>query len=316
MEEIKKAKRVLMHLHLGPDGDSIGSVFAMWRWLEKIGKKVTVISFDLIPGEFHFLEEVKLVKKADVAKFDFSKFDLWLSLDSSDWNMITRKTNFRLKDRITIINIDHHQTNANYGKINLVLPEKSSVAEILFELFKKWKVKIDKEIATRLFLGIFLDTGGFFYLNTSPNTMRIGAELLEKGADKKTIILSLYRNQPLKTLKYWGRVLAAMKLDKKGRFVMATIPYRIFKELELSKYEAVGAASQFAPIVKDTDFGVVLDEDKPRNVRGNLRSKSDFDVSRIALAMGGGGHKAAAGFRMKGSLGEVERKLVEVIKKL
>ena len=315
-EEIKKADRILMHLHLGPDGDSLGSVLAVWRWLESLGKKVTVVSFDPVAEEFGFLEEVKKVKKADAAKLDFSQFDLWLALDSSDWNMITKNKNFRPPEDLMLINIDHHKTNVNYGKLNLVLPEKSSVAEVLFELFKRWKVEIDKKIATRLFLGIFMDTGGFFYLNTSPDTMRIGAELLERGADKERIVLEVYRSKPLKTLEYWAAVLARMKIDKRGKFVISTIPREILKGLELGKSERGGAAGQFLPLVKDTDFGVLLDEENPGEVSGSLRARTDFDVSKIAVAMGGGGHKAAAGFRMKGSIEEVEKKLRKVIERL
>jgi phosphoesterase RecJ-like protein len=314
--EIKKARRILLTLHLGPDGDSVGSVFAVWRWLERIGKKVTVVSFDPVPQEFGFLEEVKKVKKEDVAKLDLTKFGLWLLLDSSDWNMVTKTENFAPLPSLTIVNIDHHPTNKKMGKINLVLPQKSSVAEIIFGLFKKWQVKIDEEMATRLFLGIFMDTGGFFYFNASPETMRIGAELLRMGADKKRIILELYRSQSLGTLKYWAAVLTRMKVDKKRRFAISAIPNKILKELKLGKSERGGAAGQFLPIVKDTDFGVLLDEENSGEVSGSLRAKGDFDVARIALEMGGGGHQAAAGFRMKGSLKEVEGKLLNIIDKI
>lgn len=315
-EEIKKAKMVLMHLHLGPDGDSIGSVLAMWQWLKKLGKKVTVISFDPIPEEYFFLKELKKVKKANVAKMDLSKYDLWLSLDASDWDMITKNKDFQPPRNLMLINIDHHPTNTKYGKINLVLVGKSSLGEILFDLFEKWQVKIDEKMAHLLFLSIFTDTKGYFYRNTTPATMRVGAKLLELGANREKIVFDLYNSQRLKTLKYWAKVLESMKIDRKKRFVIARLAYRDYEELGLRKQGAKGAASNFLPIVKGTDFGVLLTEDYPGEVRGSMRSRTDFDVAKIAVAMGGGGHKAAAGFRMKGDLKSVEKKLLAVIDKL
>jgi len=316
LDEIKKAKRVLLHLHLGPDGDSIGSVFGLWRWLEKIGKKVTVVSFDPIPEEFHFFEEVKRVKKGDVAKLDFSQFDLWLSLDCSDWSMISKKIDFRPPKDFRLINIDHHPTNADFGKINYVFRGDPSTAGILFDLFQNWGVKIDKKIANRLFLGIYHDTGSFSFDYTKPRTFRQAAKLLELGADLQMIRRNLNLNKSLKNLRYWSFVLANMRINKKYQFSIAAVPNEEFSKRKIGIEDRSGVASWFGNIVKDTNFGVILTEHEPGEVKGSLRSRTDFDVSQIAQAMGGGGHKAAAGFRMKGSIKDVERKLLAVIKNL
>lgn len=215
-----------------------------------------------------------------------------------------------------LINIDHHPTNAGFGKINYVKRGWSSTAEIIFDLFEKWQVKIDKEMATRLFLGIYSDTGSFKFDYTRPETLRIGARLLELGASLRLIRTNLELNKSLKNLKYWSLVLGKMKINKKYRFVSSSISYQDFQKNKISEGDKAGATTFFAPIVKDTDFGVILREISPGEVNGGLRARTDFDVSKIALAMGGGGHKAAAGFRMKGSIKEVERKLRKVIDKI
>ena len=316
LAEIKKAKKILMHLHLGPDGDSIGSVFTIWRWLEKLGKKATVVSFDPIPEEFGFLEEAKRVKRGDVAKMDLSKFDLWLSLDSADWNMITKKDDFQSSENLMLINIDHHPTNTGFGKINYVFRGDPATASILFELFQKWQVKIDKKMATCLYLGIYEDTGSFRFDYTKPETLRIGARLLELGADRRLIVNSLERNRSLEVLHYWSLILGKMMINRKYRFAISKVSYEDSDRRGLTEVKNTGASTLFAPIVKGTRFGVILREGQLGEVEGSLRAKKDFDVSRIAQVMGGGGHKAAAGFRMKGDLKSVEKKLMEVIRQL
>jgi len=314
-EAIKKADRILIPLHLGPDGDCVGSALAMQRWLKKLGKEVTVVSFDPISEEFGFLEEVEKIKKISVSKLDFSQFDLWLSLDSGGINMITRESDFQLPEGLMSINIDHHQTNTKFAKINLVVADEPSTATIIFSLFKNWGVKIDKKMATRLYLGIYGDTGSFRYDYTKPETLRIGAELLELGANLQLIRNNLEQAKPLELLHYWSLVLGLMKINKKYRFVMAKVSYQ-----DLEKHDLIGVKNSnvvdFAPIVRDTDFGVILTESEVGEVKGSLRARGNFNVAKIAEKMGGGGHKAAAGFKVKGSLEEVERKLLAIIKEL
>jgi len=314
LSEIKKAKKILLTVHVSPDQDSVASVLAMELVLRRMGKKTKIISFSQIPSKLKFISGTERIETADFAKIDFSEFDLFIALDSAQERMITRShfpesfpSNFK------IVNIDHHITNTRFGDINLVVPT-SSTTEILYQLFKIWQVKIDKTLARLLFYGIFADTGCFQYSSTSVETFKIAADLIEKGASLNEAVLVSFRSYSLKTLKYWGRVLDNMQTDGSGKFIWSKISKKEREELGVEVTEVEGAANFFAPIVSGTEFGIILMEEEGL-VRGSLRSRDVFDVSKIAVELGGGGHKAAAGFSLNMSLAEAEKEVLGAARK-
>jgi len=312
--EIKKAKRILLALHVSPDADSVSSVLAMSLVLERLGKKVKIISFSQIPGRLLYIPGTEKVKILDFAKEKFLEFDLFIALDSAQERMITRSSypkNF--PKNFKVINIDHHFTNTKFGDINLV-SIISSTAELLYELFKFWKVKIDKKMADLLLLGIVADTGSFQYPMTSRETFLVGAELLQKGASLNETVLYLFRSYNLKTLKYWGKVLQNLKQDKGGKFVWSKISRKEKEKLGIDPSEIEGAASLFCPVINGTEFGIILLEEDGL-IRGSLRSRTNFDVSKIAVEFGGGGHREAAGFSLNMSLKEAEKKVLKTARK-
>lgn len=312
--EIKKAKKILLALHVSPDADSVGSVLAMNLFLERIGKKTRIISFSQIPSKFLYLPGTEKIGIADFNSVNFGDFDLFIALDSAQERMITRSRypdNF--PENFKIINIDHHVTNTKFGDINLV-GIVSSTAELLFELFGIWKVKIDKKLADLLFLGIFADTGCFQYPLTSERTFLTGADLLSRGASLNETVLHFLRSYNFRTLKYWGKVLENLKEDESGKFVWSKVSKEEKESLGVDPTEIEGAASLFAPIVEGTEFGIILMEENGL-VRGSLRSRANFDVSKIAEELGGGGHKQAAGFSLNIPLEEAEKKVLEIARK-
>jgi len=210
--------------------------------------------------------------------------------------------------------MDHHVTNTKFGQINLVAPI-SSTAEILYELFQTWGIKIDKILANILFFGIFSDTGCFQYPLTSPQTLRTAADLMEKGALPQEAVLYLFRSYNFKTLKYWGKVLENMQVDKSGKFVWAKITKRECEQLGVAATDIEGTSDLFAPVVSGTEFGIILNEESKNLIRGSVRARGNFDVSRLAVELGGGGHKQAAGFSLNMGIDEAEKKVLEVAKK-
>ena len=205
--EIKKSKNILLAVHVSPDVDSLASVLAMDTVLERLRKKTKIISFGQIPPRFSYLYGVVKIEQADFSRVNLDQFELFIALDCAAERMITRSQYpSQFPDKFKIINIDHHLTNTKYGQINLIV-ELSSTAEIIFELFKIWKIKIKKEQAQLLLAGIFSDTGCFQYPLTTANTLRNAADLIDNGACLNTEVLQLLRSYSLKTLKYWGRIL-------------------------------------------------------------------------------------------------------------
>jgi phosphoesterase RecJ-like protein len=309
--EIKKAKKILLALHVSPDPDSAASVLAMDLVLHRLGKKTTIISYSQIPPRLLDWPEIDKVELGDFARLDLSQFDLFLALDMAAKKMVTRSA-FppKLPRQFKIINIDHHLSNTRFGRINLVALI-SSTAEILYHLFGLGQIKIDKKLAELLFRGIFNDTGCFQYANTSATTLRVAADLIEKGASLDNCVLRDFRSYSFKTLKYWGKILENLQLDESGKFVWSKISRGECEELGVCSTEIEGAANLFAPIVSGTEFGIILNEESEDLTRGSLRSRDNFDVSKIAVELSGGGHKQAAGFSLKMPLAEAEKKVLK-----
>ncbi|MGB9637363.1 MAG: DHH family phosphoesterase [Microgenomates group bacterium] len=315
LDEIKKARRILLAVHVSPDLDGLSSVLAMKKVLGQLGKKTKIISFSQIPSRLKFVSGAETIEVEDFAKINFSEFDLFIALDCAQEKMITRSLfpeNFPAGFRI--VNIDHHASNTRFGDINLVV-SAASTTEVLYQLFKIWRIKIDRQLAKLLFYGLIADSGCFQYFSTTKDTFRIGLDLLEKGASLNEVVLQTFRSYNFKTLKYWGKVLENMQIDKSGKFVWSKVSRSEREDLGVEASEVEGAANLFAPVILGTEFGIILTEETKDFVRGSLRSRNDFDVSKLAEEFGGGGHKAAAGFSLNMSLEEAEKKVLEVARK-
>lgn len=296
LEELKKAKRILLNFHRGPDPDSVGSGLAMYEVLKKFGKDVEIVCPDSLPEEVVFLPSSNVCKKVYYGKFDFSKFDLFIVMDSSSWKMVTGKEDAPFPV-INLIVIDHHKTNTRFGKINLVDSEASSNAEVLYQVFKDWKVKIDRNIATNLLTGIFGDTLLLKY--ATPLALKVAAKLVEEGAARDQIIFHLFSSVRFDEVKMWGEFLARMELDKAHRFAWSAVPYEVCKKYENTDAKS-SAAGLFGQIIRDTDFSIIMLEKEKNSLSLSFRSRGGFDVSPLAVALGGGGHKAAAGGDVRG----------------
>jgi len=298
LKEIKKAKRILVNCHRSPDADGAGSSLALFRVIKNLDKDVRIICPSNLHEDLKFLPHPETIEKINFRRFDFGLYDLFICLDSAGTNMVTGDEKIKFSN-IPIINIDHHKTNTKYGKINLVDSEVISNAEIIYLIFEDWKVEIDEELATLLLAGILGDSGVFQYPGVTSRTMEIAIKLMQKGADKDKIISNLYRSINFNEVKFWGEVLKRMQKDD-YKFVWSAIPHEVYEEYGKPESGKESAASMFTQCVKDTNFGMVMVEETKGNLSVSLRSRTGFDVSKIAKALGGGGHNNAAGGRVSG----------------
>jgi phosphoesterase RecJ-like protein len=297
LEEIKKADKILINCHRGPDSDSVGSALALSQVLKAMDKNVLVICPSDIPSDLLFLHGAESIKRVNFSSFDFSEYGLFLAIDSSNYSMVTGLKDSD-KPSIETIVIDHHFSNDKFGEINLIDAKITSTGELLFKLFEDWNLNIDKETAECLLTGIIGDTGSFQYQNVGQETLRIAASLMEKGADKDKIIYNIYRNIDFKEVKMWGKFIESMMIE--DNFVWAAISLDTYKDFGEYPYAKEDVANLFFPIVKGTDFGIVMVETNENVLSVSFRSRSGFDVSKIAREVGGGGHKPAAGARIEG----------------
>jgi len=316
LEKIVSAKRILVNCHQRPDVDSISSALSMCQALKQLGKEVKVICPDEKLSELDFLSCFEEFSKIDYRKFDFSKYDLFIILDSASPEVVTGTKKVPLPEIHKIV-IDHHVTNTKFGDINLIDETRSSATELLYLLFLDWGINIDKNIATSLLTGILGDTGAFEYHNTTSRTLHVAADLMDKGADKDGILLKIFRTKQMNLLKFWGKVLDKLEVDQSGKFTWCAISFKTFKELGEPQTARESASSLFTRMVEGTEFGIVMLEEEPGMLRASFRARSTgFDVSKIALALGGGGHAGAAGVTViNGGFDESVEKVVETARK-
>ena len=314
LDEIKKAKKILLNCHRGPDSDTVGSALAMREVLQQMDKEVKVICPSEIPEDLRFLGGSSDIKKIDFKTFDFSTFDLFIVMDSSTYGMVANSKEID-KPNLRMVVIDHHHTNEGFGNINLIDSKITSTSELLCKIFSDWDVALNKQIATCLLTGIIGDTGAFQYGGVGKSTLLIAGELIDSGADKDEIIYNIYRSINFKTIKFWGKVIEMMKTDEEYGFVWSAVPLSLYEEYGKDSSAKEDGANLFFPIVKNTDFGVIMVETDKDNLSVSFRSRKDFDVSKIAKEVGGGGHKPAAGAKVEAQFDDAVEKVLTACRK-
>lgn len=302
LAEIKKAKHILLHCHPSADPDSVGSALAMKFAIEQLGRKVILIKGDNdIPEEFVFPGIETIINK-NFFEIDINDFDLFIILDSGSKDMISKEKEVIFPDSLMTVVIDHHVSNKGYGKINCIESAYPATSQILFHLFKEMNIEIDHDIALNLFMGIYADTGGLKYPLTTSETFKIVGELVSLAPEFTKTISIMENSKTKEDLIFLSLALASLKTYFSDRFALASITYEEFLENKINPdLCSPSEISTLFRTVKTFDISVCLTEVKPNIIKINFRSKDSirFDVSKIAVAIGGGGHKAASGAHMK-----------------
>jgi len=301
-ELIEGSKKILLTLHASPDPDSAGSALSLYYFLKKLKKDVEVICFDNVHKNLIFIKPNPVKSVEDISKFDFSKYDLYISTDTQQPALLTSlRLKIKFPEKLNIVVIDHHPTNQKFGRINLVDSEKIATAEIIYELFKNWEIEINKKMATYILSGIIGDSGGFRFPGAGAKTFEIVAELINLGADKGAIMFRQYNNNDFGVLKYWGLILRKMKVDRKHKFTYYAISHEEYKKYADYAANSTSGTDVFMNSVVGTNFGIGMTEKKKGWLSVSLRSRTGTDVSKIArsLGVGGGGHVFAAGAKFK-----------------
>jgi len=308
LDSVKAANNILIGCHKSPDDDTVGGATAIYGALTKMGKVAKLVCSEDIPPYLAYIPETKNFKKIDFQSFDFSKYDLFITVDSSELKLVTAVPEIESLD-INIIVIDHHKTNSGYGNINLI-KKISSTSEIIYKLFEDWEVKFDKNIASSLLAGIIGDTGSFKYRGVTKETFTIASKLVDFGADRDEIISQIYFNLDIDLVRAVGKIIGAIKVDKEGEFAWSAVPFESVKECDNIGEAKSFAASLFIGAVKGAKFGIVIIEKEKGIIGISLRSRKGFDVSELAVQLGGGGHPSAAAAIIEGSFNNTVEKIL------
>lgn len=293
-EAIRRSQSIGITSHIRPDGDAIGSALALGLALMNAGKTVEMALHNGSTKTFHHLPGISLVKKA----FTHDN-ELYIVVDCSD----LERVGGMLQEHAADIVIDHHITNTLFGKLNLVEAESVATCAVLAEHMPAWGLTIDEEIASTLLSGILSDSIGFRTSNTSSASLRIAADLVDKGAEISTLYNKALLSRPYESIKYWGYGLA--RLQQAGGLVWTTLSLEDRKNSGYHNDDDADLTNILSSI-NQYDIAMLIVEQHHSKAKVSWRARPGINVANLAVSLGGGGHPAAAGAEFSGDLAAVQ----------
>jgi bifunctional oligoribonuclease and PAP phosphatase NrnA len=297
LAEIRGSERFCLVTHEHPDGDALGSLVAMHRILTKLGKdSVMLMAADEFPLPYEYrsfdLDGLASVPPADVAQ----RTIIFLDCGNIDRNPLSAVKG----EDAHILNIDHHHDNTRFGTVNFVDPEASCTAEIVWDLMRALEVEPEPEIADALYVGLVTDTGKFMYENTGPRAHQMAAELIAAGVDVHGIYRRLYEGMPYAKLELLARALQHVERHDDGALTLTRLTRDDFRLSGAEESYSEGIIDHLRSVegtkVAALSRELVAEAGSGRKKVSLRSTDGEIDVSVIARAGGGGGHRQAAGF--------------------
>ena len=305
IRSIEEAENILILTHVNPDGDAIGSSYALKKGLETLGKRVYAVTEEPVSDYFH------MFKEEFISYDEFNEeYDLVISLDTGDMKRLGKCAELFSGETIVI---DHHKTNEGYGKFNYIDGDSASCGEIIADFLEDMNIYISPEAATGLYAAILTDTGGFIYQNTTPETHRKAARLIEVGADYIYINKKLIEEKSYESHKASAVCIEKMEFYAGGKLCIVVLDNDYCIKNNITK-SSINGLSSLPRTVCGVDTGVLISEVEKGKTKVSLRTDSIVDAAEISVMFGGGGHKRAAGFISEELTPfEMKEKLIEII---
>jgi len=303
--ELRDNKRFLLTTHVNPDGDAIGSLGALALVLEDMGKKVVAYCQDEIPAFLRFLPySDRIVREIPGPE----RFDVAVVLDCGELDRIGNAAEV-LQHVEKIIHIDHHSSSDDFGQLNLVRPECSSTAEILYEIIQAIPASLNKEAAENIYTAILTDTGSFRFANTTARALDIAAEMVALGVAPDKIASEVYDSMSPERLRLLARSLHTLTLRANGRLATMQVSRRMLEETKTTVMDTDGFVN-YPRGISTAEMAIFFREMDSGKVNVSLRSRGKLNVAEFARSYDGGGHHNAAAFRAEGSLPEVVEEIL------
>ena len=305
---VRRNTRFVLTTHENPDGDGLGAQSALYVALKKLGKTVRIVNHDGLPQKFDYLAFKDAYHKSDV----IPDHQVCFVMDAGDFTRI--RENVKREEFKILVNVDHHYSNNLYGDYNLVIPEASASGEVIYHLIKALGVRIDAAIAESVYTSLVTDTGGFRYRNTTPQVLRLAADLVEAGADGQKVCDRIFAGVTKQAME-----LTRISLGKTHLYDHGTIGAITLTQADLKKSGATDDDTEnlinFVRKINTVKLSVFLKERTDGRLKLSLRSRSKVNVADIAKRFGGGGHSYAAGALLTGSLDGALKKVVAVCRR-
>lgn len=298
-DALRSAQTIAIAAHVRPDGDAVGSVMGLALSLRAAGKTVYALLEDGVPLNLTFLPETATLLRPPYADF---QIDVAVALDTATHERLGPQTVAALGRAPLLIDIDHHPSNPGYGHLNHVDGTQPAVGQIVYELLKVGGFPLTDAVMQHLFSAISTDTGSFQFSSTTARTHEIAGEMIRAGLDTARLAQLLYQTYPARRLHLLRSMLNEMAFRAEGRIASWQFKQALMDEVQVQPGDTEGMIDTLRMI--DSVVTAVIFEEMPEGkVRVSARSKDQrLDVSAVCGQFGGGGHRMAAGARMRGPI--------------
>ncbi len=296
-EEVRNAGSIAVSGHIRPDGDCVGSVMGLYLYLKKELPEAEIDVYLEKPAEiFDCISHIEDVK-SEFNNVDAGKiYDVFIVLDCADDRLGEVRALYEKARKK--INIDHHISNPGCGDVRIVEPERSSTAELLYDLMDP--AALDEEIARALYIGIIHDTGVLRYSNTAPHTLQVVSELIKFGFDFSKIIDDTFYEKTYVQTQIMGRAILESVRFMHDKCIVSMVSRRMMDFYQVTPQDLDGIVNQLLA-VKGVECAIFMYEIRTLEYKISMRSKGRVDVAGVAMRFGGGGHVRAAGCTMNGT---------------
>jgi phosphoesterase RecJ-like protein len=306
---LRDARTVGVASHIRPDADALGSTIAFALWLRDCGKEVTAYNEEGSTSKFHYLPCHEIVSLPPATP---QKFDVFVALDTSVKNRLGT-VNKAIAPGTTILNIDHHISNENYGDLNFIDASAPATGQILLEFFQHVGARISAEMATNLFAAISTDTGSFQYAGTNERTFAAASHLIGCGVDVPGLSRAMYDSQPRRRFELLRHALNTAEFHCDDRIATFSLPMDLVERLKVLPEDNEGIIDHLRSI-EGVEAAVFFEELPEGKVRVSARSKFPrIDVCKVCKQFEGGGHAMAAGARVDGTLAQVKTDFLKAL---
>ncbi len=304
LARLKSEDKILILTHMNPDGDTLGSAFALLRILRKMGKKAKVYCSDKIPEKFSYLYE-------NVENEDFTP-EFIMSVDVADIKLLGAKEKDEYKDKIDL-SIDHHEKNRLFAKESYVESDSASNSEIIFLIAEAFGV-MDEEIANCIYTGVTTDTGCFRYSNVTSRTHKIAGKLIDYGADHSRINVKMFETKSKNYLSLEKYALQNLELFCEDKLAFISVSKKTLDECGCEESDLDGICA-IPRQIEGVKVGITLKEKADGTISASVRTGEEVSASDICARFGGGGHNRAAGCKFSDDMNIVKEKLIAYISK-
>jgi bifunctional oligoribonuclease and PAP phosphatase NrnA len=305
---LREHRKFAVLSHVRPDGDALGSTLALALSLKELGKEVRAWNEEGMLEKYNFLARAELLTQPPSAPEDF---DVAIALDTAVQNRLGTTATAAVGSAKLWVNIDHHPSNPRYGDLVYIDPTAPATGQILFEFLTNQKFPVTPAIAENLYAAISTDTGSFQYPNTTVRTFEIAGELVRCGVDVGRISQLLYENFPRRRIELLRELLGTMRFACDGKLAWFSLSQAAALALGVLPEDNEGLIDHLRA-TRGVIVAIFFEELPDGKVRVSMRSKNEaVDVCAICTQFGGGGHVLAAGARLRGTLPDVEKRIVE-----